>query len=110
MDEADGMECKAYGTVGVTRLPGRTQISWQHEQTLRLEFSNAVQTRFLYYFQSQNAASMPIQLSASRGAATWRGYSTAPWQKQVHSRRCFAGKKLAAVDGSAGGAGSSHHQ
>src|SRR5436190_19227194 len=33
-DEAAGEQCKAYGTAGVMRIPGRLHITWQDDKTL----------------------------------------------------------------------------
>src|SRR5262245_50239696 len=37
-DTAGGNQCKAYGAGGIMRQPGRLRISWQDDQTLKLEF------------------------------------------------------------------------
>src|ERR1700693_5592325 len=36
-DEAEGNQCKAYGVGGVMRMPGRIHITWQDDNTLKLE-------------------------------------------------------------------------
>ena len=37
-DEAAGNQCKAFGIGGIMRQPGRVRISWQDDNTLKLEF------------------------------------------------------------------------
>ena len=46
-DEAAGDQCKAYGVGGVMRLPTRLHISWQDDQTLKLETDAGTQTRMI---------------------------------------------------------------
>src|SRR6266571_2643936 len=36
-DEANGEQCKAYGAGGVMRLPGRLHITWENDNTLRMD-------------------------------------------------------------------------
>src|SRR5437879_13701039 len=38
-DEAAGEQCKGYGAVGVMRLPGYLRISWQDDNTPKLELT-----------------------------------------------------------------------
>jgi hypothetical protein len=44
-DEAAGEQCRGYGAPGVMRLPGRLRISWQDDQTLKIELEAGNQTR-----------------------------------------------------------------
>src|SRR5262245_17372683 len=44
-DEAAGEQCKAYGAGGIMRVPGRLQISWQDDNTLKIETDQGTQTR-----------------------------------------------------------------
>src|SRR5215471_19919027 len=36
-DEAEGLQCKAYGAAGIMRLPTRLRITWADGQTLKME-------------------------------------------------------------------------
>src|SRR5437764_3573240 len=36
-DEAGGGQCKAYGAAAVLRVPGRLHITWQDDETLKIE-------------------------------------------------------------------------
>src|SRR6267143_6732622 len=36
-DEAEGNQCKAYGAPGIMRVPGRLHITWQDDDTLKIE-------------------------------------------------------------------------
>lgn len=69
-DEAEGNQCKAYGAVGVMQRPGRLQITWQDDNTLKMEADSGTQTRILHF----GAAAPPA------GDRTWQGQSVASWQ------------------------------
>jgi hypothetical protein len=70
-DEAAGNQCKSYGAAAIMRVPARFHITWQDDNTLRVESDSGMQTR-LFHFNS----SAPPQ-----GDRTWQGYSTAQWQR-----------------------------
>lgn len=73
-DEAAGLQCKAYGAPALMRIPGRLRISWQDENTLKIEADQGTQTRFLHF-------TMDATRAAPRGTkATWQGYSAARWE------------------------------
>jgi hypothetical protein len=69
-DNAAGNQCKAYGVGGLMRQPGRLRISWQDDQTLKLEFDAGTQTRLLNFDRSKGAP-------AER---TLQGFSVAEWE------------------------------
>jgi hypothetical protein len=69
-DEAAGNQCKAYGAAAIMRVPARFHITWQDENTLKVESDSGMQTR-LFHFSS----------AAPSGERTWQGYSTAQWQR-----------------------------
>jgi hypothetical protein len=71
-DNAAGNQCKAFGAGGIMRQPGRIRISWQDEQTLKLEFDAGTQTRLLQF----DPASRPPQTAEK----TWQGFSAATWE------------------------------
>ncbi len=68
-DESAGEQCKAFGVGGVMRQPGRLHITWQDDQTLKIETDAGTQTRVL----------------AFRGSAVqtgdWQGVSAASWDR-----------------------------
>lgn len=70
-DNADGLECKAFGVGGIIRQPGRIHISWADENTLKMEFSAGTQTRLMHFDASRPEA----------GEKTWQGYSMAEWER-----------------------------
>jgi hypothetical protein len=71
-DEAAGEQCKGYGAVGVTRLPGRVRLSWQDDTTLKAEFEAGNQVR-LFHFNTP----------APAGSPTWQGRSVAQWERAI---------------------------
>ncbi len=48
-DEAAGDQCKGYGAPGVMRQPGRLRITWQDDNTLKVETDAGTQTRLLHF-------------------------------------------------------------
>ena len=69
-DVATGNQCKAYGAPGVMRLPTRLHITWEDDNTLRIDTDTGQQTRLLHFGQKQTVA-------AKR---SWQGYSAAVWE------------------------------
>jgi hypothetical protein len=75
-DEAAGKQCKAYGAAAIMRVPARFHITWQDENTLRVDSDSGMQTR-LFHFNSTSQTPPPLP----PGERTWQGYSIAQWQK-----------------------------
>jgi hypothetical protein len=70
-DNAAGLQCKAYGVGNIMRQPGRLHITWQDENTLKVEMDAGTQTRV---FRFGSAA-------VSTGEKTWQGVSKAEWER-----------------------------
>jgi hypothetical protein len=70
-DEAAGEQCRAYGAPGIMRRPGRLHITWQDDNTLRIDTDEGTQTRL---FRFDDKAPAPSE-------RTWQGYSIANWEK-----------------------------
>src|ERR1043165_5649188 len=66
-DNAAGLQCKPYGAGNIMRQPGRLHITWQDENTLKVEFDAGTHTRLFHF-------GPPPPLS---GPKTWQGVSTA---------------------------------
>jgi hypothetical protein len=62
--------CLAYGAAGLMRMPTRLHITWENEQTVKVETDAGQQTRRLLFDKSQAA---PSQRSP-------QGYSVAEWE------------------------------
>jgi hypothetical protein len=71
-DETAGEQCKSYGAPGIMRVPGRLHITWQDDQTLKMEADAGEQTRVLHFD--------PAESGVESGAGTWQGYSKAIWE------------------------------
>jgi hypothetical protein len=72
-DEAAGEQCRAYGAAGLMRVPGHLHITWQDDNTLKIETTAGTQTR-LFHFGGQ---------PPKDGAPSWQGYSAARWEPPV---------------------------
>jgi hypothetical protein len=69
-EEASGDRCKSYGAPAILRVPGRLHITWQDDQTLKMDTDAGQQTR-LFHFGDWKS---------SGGAPTLQGDSVAEWQ------------------------------
>jgi len=69
-DEAAGEQCKSYGAPGLMRAPTRLHLTWQDDQTLKLETDYGTQTRLLHFGDWK----------APSGEATLQGNSVASWE------------------------------
>jgi hypothetical protein len=69
-DEAAGEQCKSYGAAGIMRVPERLHVTWQDDNTLRMDIDAGTQTR-LFHFGAWTAPG---------GSPTWQGDSSAEWE------------------------------
>jgi len=70
-EAASGEPCKAYGAPALMRVPGRLNITWQDDTTLKLETDTGTQTRLLRFGGTPPPTEKP----------SWQGYSTATWER-----------------------------
>jgi hypothetical protein len=68
-DEAAGEACRAYGAAGLLQVPGRLHITWQDDNTLRVDTDSGTQTRVFRFGTA----------TAPNGPPTWQGHSVALW-------------------------------
>ena len=69
-EEASGDLCKSYGAPALLRVPGRLHITWQDDQTLRMDADAGKQTRVFHFGDWK----------APAGPRTIQGDSVAEWQ------------------------------
>lgn len=69
-DEAAGEQCKSYGVAGIMRIPGRLHITWQDDDTLKMEIDAGTQTRLFHFGNWKSPGGEP----------TWQGDSVARWE------------------------------
>jgi hypothetical protein len=69
-DEADGNQCRSYGAAIIMQVPGRLHITWDNDNTLKVETDAGMQTRLFHFGPAQPPAGEP----------GWQGYSVAEWQ------------------------------
>jgi hypothetical protein len=69
-DEASGEQCRAYGAPNIMRLPGRLHITWQDDNTMKIETDTGTQTRTFHF----GTGAQPV------GEPSWQGYSVAQWE------------------------------
>src|SRR6185369_17694229 len=94
-DNQAGLQCKAFGIGGIMRQPTRIHITWQDDNTLKMDFDAGTQTRLLNCDKSK-------QPSGEKG---WQGFSTAEWDGPALGRGGAARGNAAPRDPGGGGAG-----
>jgi len=62
--------CRVYGAAGSMRLPGRLNITWADDNTLKIDMDAGKQTRLMHFGVIQ----------APAGEKTLQGYSIATWE------------------------------
>jgi len=90
-DAASGEACRPFGAAGLMRMPVRLHVSWQDENTLKIETDAGEQTRLLRF----GDGTPPDEKS-------WQGYTTAEWTKPVGGfdlRAVLGGRPPAGSDG-----------
>jgi hypothetical protein len=75
-DEAAGEACRAYGAAGLMRMPTRLNITWENDNTLRVDTDAGTQTRRFHFGTAPPAP-------AER---TWQGHSVAQWEQAAGGR------------------------
>jgi hypothetical protein len=60
--------CRAYGAAGSLRVPGRLNISWADDNTLKIEMDAGTQTRLLHFAQTPPPPQRTLQ---GHSIATW---------------------------------------
>ncbi len=76
-DEAAGLQCKSYGAAGLMRVPGRFHITWENDNTLRIDSDAGQQTRLLHF-----GGTLP-----QNATPQWQGYSVAQWERTRNRSR-----------------------
>jgi len=90
-DEREGNSCRAYGAGNIMRIPERLHITWENDNTLRMDIDAGMQTR-LFHFDGSKWKGGVTQL---------QGDSVAAWGKQV--QRAGAVGQLSAAEPGKGG-------
>lgn len=75
-DEAAGNPCKSYGAAAIMRVPTRLHVTWQDDNTLRIDTDAGQQSR-LFHFGPPPAK--PVQ-------PAWQGHSNALWERPAPPR------------------------
>ena len=68
-DQAAGDACKSYGAPAIMRVAARFRVTWQDDNTLRIDSDAGMQTRLLRFTRPP----------AGRVERTWQGMSAARW-------------------------------
>jgi len=71
-DEAAGEQCKSYGAPAILRVPEHLHITWQDDQTLRIDTDAGKQTRLFHFGDWKDV----------EGGSSLQGDSLAHWEIQ----------------------------
>jgi hypothetical protein len=94
-DNQSNLQCKAFGVGGIMRQPGRVHITWQDDNTLKMDFDAGTQTRLLYFDKTKQATA----------EKTWQGHSVAEWEGPALGQRGGPRGATGQRDPGGGGAG-----
>jgi hypothetical protein len=75
-DVAAGEQCRAYGAAGIMRMPVRLHVTWQDENTLKVDIDNGTQTRLLHFDANAKPPAAP----------EWQGFSLAKWESAAEGQ------------------------
>ena len=75
-DEAAGDQCKSYGAPAILRVPEHLHITWQDDQTLRMDTDAGKQTRIFHFGAGKSAG------GDSEAGPSLQGDSRAQWEIQ----------------------------
>jgi len=97
-DDAEGNQCRAYGAPGILRQPTHLHITWQDDNTLKMEADFGTQTR-LFHFAPPAAMGAPAaKLAPPAGeAASWQGFSMATFKTMGGKEGYEKGGSMSAV-------------
>ena len=80
-----GNTCKAYGAAGVMRMPLRVRISWEDDNTLRIDTDRGMQTRLLRFGaapESDSAEHSPQGYSRASWGGANVGFDRVAWREE----------------------------
>jgi hypothetical protein len=91
-DEASGDQCKSYGAPALYRIPGRLHITWEDDQTLKIEADAGKQMRVVHFGGA-----------AGGGAKSLQGDSFGSWEAQREGGKAVTGDLKVSVTNLKGG-------
>lgn len=80
-DAANGEACRPFGAAALMRMPLRLHVTWQDDETLKIETDAGQQTR-LFHFAPSAAANAAAQAPAN-AERSWQGFSRAEWTRPI---------------------------
>jgi hypothetical protein len=83
-DEAAGDQCKSYGAPAILRVPEHLHITWQDDQTLRMDTDAGKQTRIFHFGPGKAPA-------GEDAGPTLQGDSLAQWEIQRAGQKPVGG-------------------
>lgn len=90
-DAANGESCRPFGAAGLMRMPLRLHVSWEDENTLKIETDAGQQTRLLHFGDAEPPS-----------GHSWQGFTEAEWTRPVGGfdlRAVISGRTAPPADG-----------
>jgi hypothetical protein len=84
-DNASGNQCKAYGAGGIMRIPGRLHITWDNDNTLRIDYDAGKQSRIIHMVNAPSLGGGLLNeaLRSKPAQSALQGYSVGTWQMRT---------------------------
>ena len=82
-------QCKSYGAPGILRVPERLHITWQDDNTMKLETDAGKQTRIFHF--AAGGGGMGNEKVTSGSEHTLQGNSVASWEMQREGGKVVGG-------------------
>ena len=80
-DAASGEACRPFGAAALMRMPLRLHVTWQDDNTLKIETDAGQQTRLFHFAPS--AAANPAPQAPANTERSWQGFSTGEWTRPI---------------------------
>jgi hypothetical protein len=86
-DEAAGEQCRAYGAPAIMRVPTRLHVTWQDDNTLKIDTDAGTQTRLLRFGAAPGTPGAATAAAAAPAPTepSWQGHSVAQWNRPGRS-------------------------
>ena len=87
-DNANGMQCRAFGAARIMRVPTRLQISWEDDYTLRIDTDAGSQSRLLKFLfrQVRRPLLKYVAAGSKSGKDPGRATALADWENIMLGR------------------------
>ena len=90
-EEASGELCKSYGAPAILRVPGRLHVTWQDDQTLKMETDAGKQTRIFHFGAFAAVSNLNTRVCVPASASSFSVLSSSQVMCRRPGTRMIAG-------------------